>query len=92
MEKFCNIKCRVSGLAPDCVVIVATIRALKMHGGGPDVTPGKPLSDAYLSEDLDLVEKGCSNLTKHIANARRMGVRVVVAINRFTCVPGVVRF
>ena len=52
MEKFCNIKCRVSGLKPDATVIVATTRALKMHGGGPDVTPGKPLSDTYTKEDL----------------------------------------
>lgn len=84
MEKFMNIKCRASGLAPDCVVLVATIRALKMHGGGPDVTPGKPLSDEYTTENVALVQAGCANLARHISNARRMGVRVVVAINRFS--------
>lgn len=84
MEKFCNIKCRVSGLHPNAVVLVATIRALKMHGGGPEVTPGKPLADVYTDENLELLEKGCANLAKHIENARRMGIRVVVAVNRFT--------
>lgn len=84
MEKFCNIKCRVSGLKPNAVVLVATIRALKMHGGGPEVTPGKPLADVYLEENLEILEKGCSNLTKHIENARSMGIKVVVAINKFT--------
>ncbi|MBW0489226.1 hypothetical protein O181_028941 [Austropuccinia psidii MF-1] len=84
MEKFCNIKCRTSGLRPNAVVLVATIRALKMHGGGPDVTPGKPLADVYLEENLEILEKGCCNLAKHIANARSMGIKVVVAVNRFT--------
>ncbi|GAA5953525.1 hypothetical protein JCM21900_006191 [Sporobolomyces salmonicolor] len=84
MEKFCNIKCRTSGLHPNAVVLVATIRALKMHGGGPDVTPGKPLPEVYLSENLEILEKGCSNLAKHIENARKMGVKVIVAVNRFT--------
>lgn len=84
MEKFCNIKCRVSGLRPNAVVLVATIRALKMHGGGPEVTPGKPLADVYLEENLELLEKGCENLAKHIENARSMGIKVVVAVNRFT--------
>ena len=88
MEKFCNIKCRVSGLTPNAVVLVATIRALKMHGGGPDVTPGKPLPEVYLNENLDLLAAGCSNLVKHIQNAQKMGVKVIVAVNRFTCVPG----
>src|SRR5579862_1226820 len=83
MEKFCNIKCRVSGLMPDCVVLVATIRALKMHGGGPKVVAGKPLAHAYTQEDLPLLEKGCSNLVKMIGNARAFGIPVVVAINRF---------
>jgi formyltetrahydrofolate synthetase len=83
MEKFFNIKCRYSGLTPDCVVLVATIRALKMHGGGPKVVAGQPLAHAYLEENLELVEKGCSNLTKMIANARAFGVPVVVAVNRF---------
>ncbi len=84
MEKFCNIKCRVSGLHPNAVVLVATIRALKMHGGGPEVSPGKPLDEVYLTENLDFLEKGCANLVKHIENARKMGVKVIVAVNRFT--------
>jgi len=84
MEKFCNIKCRISGLKPNAVVLVATIRALKMHGGGPEVTPGKPLADVYLEENLEILEKGCTNLAKHIENARSMGINVVVAVNRFT--------
>ncbi len=83
MEKFFNIKCRYSGLKPDCVVLVATIRALKMHGGGPKVVAGQALAHAYLEENLDLLEKGCSNLIKMIANARSFGVPVVVAVNRF---------
>jgi formyltetrahydrofolate synthetase len=83
MEKFFNIKCRYSGLTPDCVVLVATIRALKMHGGGPKVVAGKPLAHEYTNENLDLLEKGCSNLVRHIGNAREFGVPVVVAINRF---------
>src|ERR1700677_1435835 len=83
MEKFFNIKCRYSGLTPDCVVLVATIRALKMHGGGPKVVAGQPLAHAYVEENLELVEKGCSNLTKMIANARAFGIPVVVAVNRF---------
>ena len=83
MEKFFNIKCRYSGLTPDCVVLVATIRALKMHGGGPKVVAGKPLSHEYTSENLGLLEAGCSNLQRHIENAKQFGVPVVVAINKF---------
>ncbi len=83
MEKFFNIKCRYSGLAPNCVVLVATIRALKMHGGGPKVTAGQPLDRAYTEENLELVEKGCANLVKMVQNARRFGVPVVVGVNRF---------
>ena len=86
MEKFCNIKTRVSGLTPNAVVLVATIRALKMHGGGPAVTPGKPLDAVYTKEDLGLLEKGCGNLGKHIENAKRFGLKVIVAINRFVWV------
>jgi len=82
-EKFCNIKCRYSGLKPDGAVMVATIRALKMHGGGPKVVAGKPLAHEYTAENLDLLEKGCSNLIRLIANARSFGIPVVVAINRF---------
>jgi formyltetrahydrofolate synthetase len=83
MEKFCNIKCRASGLAPNCVVLVATIRALKMHGGGPKVVAGQPLHHDYTEEHLGLVEKGCANLVKMIRNARLFGLPVVVAVNRF---------
>jgi methylenetetrahydrofolate dehydrogenase (NADP+)/methenyltetrahydrofolate cyclohydrolase/formyltetrahydrofolate synthetase len=83
MEKFFDIKCRTSGLVPNCVVLVGTIRALKMHGGGPTVTPGKPLPDEYVQEDLALLEKGVCNLTRNIEIARMFGVPVVVAINRF---------
>ncbi len=82
-EKFCNIKCRYSGLTPDCAVVVATIRALKMHGGGPRVVAGRPLDPAYTRENLRLLEKGCSNLVKQIQNVRRFGIPAVVAINRF---------
>jgi methylenetetrahydrofolate dehydrogenase (NADP+) / methenyltetrahydrofolate cyclohydrolase / formyltetrahydrofolate synthetase len=83
MEKFFNVKCRISGLKPDCVVMVATIRALKMHGGGPKVTPGKPLASEYTEENLPLLETGICNLTRHIEIARQFGVPVVVAVNRF---------
>lgn len=82
-ERFFNIKCRSSGLKPDSVVIVATVRALKLHGGGPDVKPGAKLSEEYTQENLDLVREGCGNLAKQIANAKSFGVPVVVAINRF---------
>ena len=83
MEKFFNIKCRASGLKPKCAVIVATVRALKMHGGGPIVSAGKPLATEYIEENVDLVEKGSANLVKHIENAKKFGVNVVVAINKF---------
>jgi formate--tetrahydrofolate ligase len=84
MEKFFNIKCRVSGLRPNCVVIVATVRALKMHGGVGNIRPGKPLPPELIQENLPALEKGCANLAKHIENARLFGVPVVVAVNRFT--------
>ena len=83
MEKFFNIKCRYSGLIPNAVVLVATIRALKMHGGGPAVVPGKPLAKAYTEENLELLEKGIENLAAHIENVQRYGIPAVVAINRF---------
>lgn len=86
MEKFCNIKCRVSGLKPDATVIVATTRALKMHGGGPEVTPGKPLHDTYTKEDLVTLKEGCANLARHIINAKKFGIKVIVGINRFASV------
>jgi formyltetrahydrofolate synthetase len=84
MEKFMNLKSRVSGLVPNCVVLVCTVRALKMHGGGPKVVAGKPLDKAYTEENLGLLEKGLPNLLQHIENALKFGVPVVVAINRFT--------
>ena len=83
MEKFFNIKCRYSGLVPNAVILVATIRALKMHGGGPKVTAGKPLDAAYINENLELLDAGCVNMEAHIRNARRFGIPVVVAVNRF---------
>jgi formyltetrahydrofolate synthetase len=82
-EKFWNLKCRCSGLKPDAVVIVATVRALKMHGGGPVVKPGKPLDPAYMEENLDLLENGCSNLIAHIQTVQRSGSKPVVCINGF---------
>jgi formyltetrahydrofolate synthetase len=83
MEKFFDIKCRVSGLKPDAVVLVATVRALKMHGGGPKVVAGKPLDPVYLEENLDLLGQGLANLRHHIHIARKFGVPVVVAVNGF---------
>ena len=83
MEKFMDIKCRYSGLTPDVVVLVATIRALKMHGGGPRVVAGKPLDAAYTEENLALLEAGMPNMLRHIGNARSYGVPVVVAVNSF---------
>jgi len=82
-EKFWNIKCRMSGLIPNAIVIVATIRALKMHGGGPVVKPGVPLAEEYMKEDLELLEKGCENLVSHIETVKISGVRPVVCINSF---------
>lgn len=82
-ERFFNIKCRSSGLVPDTVVIVATVRALKVHGGGPEIKPGAPLQEVYRTENVDVLRQGCVNLRKHIANAKQYGVPVVVAINKF---------
>jgi methylenetetrahydrofolate dehydrogenase (NADP+) / methenyltetrahydrofolate cyclohydrolase / formyltetrahydrofolate synthetase len=84
MEKFFDIKCRASGLIPNCVVMVATVRALKMHGGGPRVVAGIPLDPAYKQENIPLLEKGVANLQANIGIARKFGIPVVVAINRFT--------
>ncbi len=83
MEKFMNIKCRYSGLTPDAVVMVCTVRALKMHSGRYRVVAGRPLDPGLTREDLKAVEDGCSNLDKQIENARLFGVPVVVAINLF---------
>ena len=82
-ERFFNIKCRASGLRPDAVVLVATVRALKLHGGAPDVKPGQALPEDYTTENIELVRKGCANLAKQIANAKSYGSPVVVAINQF---------
>ncbi len=82
-EKFWNLKCRLSGLRPDAVVLVCTVRALKMHGGGPVVRPGRPLDEAYRREDLGLLERGGENLAAHIAIVRRSGVRPIVCLNHF---------
>jgi formyltetrahydrofolate synthetase len=83
MEKFFDIKCRYSGLIPQVVVLVATVRALKMHGGGPKVVAGKPLASEYTEENLDLLQKGLPNLERHVKNALKYGVNVVVAVNSF---------
>jgi len=83
MEKFFDIKCRYSGLVPQVVVLVATVRALKMHGGGPKVVAGKPLAPEYVEENLDLLRQGLPNMERHIQNALKFGVNVVVAVNSF---------
>ncbi|KAK7756078.1 tetrahydrofolate synthase [Diatrype stigma] len=82
-ERFFNIKCRASGLVPDVVVVVATVRALKVHGGGPPIAPGAALDAVYRQENVEILRKGCVNLRKHIENARTFGCPVVVAINKF---------
>jgi len=82
-EKFMNIKCRASGLHPDCVVIVATVRALKAASGKFEVTPGKPLDERLKTEDLESLGEGIVNLEKHIENMKKFGVPVVVAVNHF---------
>ncbi|MBU2537213.1 MAG: formate--tetrahydrofolate ligase, partial [Proteobacteria bacterium] len=82
-EKFWNVKCRYSGLKPHVSVLTATIRALKMHGGGPKVVAGKPLDDAYTKENVGLVEKGCENMVHLINVIRKAGINPVVCINRF---------
>jgi formate--tetrahydrofolate ligase len=82
-EKFWNLKCRMSGITPNAVVVVATIRALKMHGGGPTVKPGMPLAEEYIKENLELVEKGAENLIAHIETVKKSGVRPVVCVNSF---------
>jgi formate--tetrahydrofolate ligase len=82
-EKFWNLKCRFSGLKPHCAVLVATIRALKCHGGGPPLPPGKSIDPAYLEEHVDWVEKGCENLVHHIKTVKKAGINPVVCINSF---------
>lgn len=82
-EKFWNVKCRLGGLVPNVSVLVTTIRALKMHGGGPKVTPGLPLPSAYTKEDLKLLEKGLPNMLHHLNTIRTSGINPVVCINVF---------
>ncbi len=82
-EKFCNIKCRATGLTPNAAVLVATVRALKAHGGGPAIKPGAKLDPAYTTENLPLLEHGCQNLLAHIDILRNAGVPPVVCINAF---------
>ena len=82
-EKFWNVKCRLSGLKPHVSVVVATIRALKMHGGGPEVLPGRPLPEEYTKENLELLERGCENLFHHVNNVKKSGIKPVVCINKF---------
>jgi methylenetetrahydrofolate dehydrogenase (NADP+)/methenyltetrahydrofolate cyclohydrolase/formyltetrahydrofolate synthetase len=82
-EKFWNVKCRFSGLKPNVSVLVATVRSLKMHGGGPKVTPGVALPEAYKKAAPELVEKGCENLVHHIKVIRAAGINPVVCINMF---------
>ena len=82
-EKFWNLKCRMSGLAPDCSVIVATVRALKMHGGGPSVVPGKPLDPVYTESRPDLVERGIGNLVAHVETVKKSLARPVICLNHF---------
>jgi len=82
-EKFWNLKCRYSGLTPDCAVVVATIRALKCHGGAPVPVPGKAMPEEYATENVEWVAKGCDNLIHHIRNVRKAGISPVVCINAF---------
>ena len=83
MEKFFNIKCRSSGMIPDAVVLVCTIRAVKMHGGGPKVRAGAPLASEYKEENVDLVVAGACNVVRHVENALKYGVPIIVAVNTF---------
>ena len=82
-EKFWNLKCRMSGLTPHCAVVVATIRALKCHGGAPLPLPGQPLDPVYSQENIEWVEKGCENLIHHINTVKKAGINPVVCINHF---------
>ena len=82
-EKFWNIKCRRSGLAPDAVVIVATMRALKRHGGAPAPVPGRPMPEDYTKENVGQVEAGCQNLLRHIGIVQKSGAPAVVCLNAF---------
>lgn len=82
-EKFWNVKCRHSGLKPNVSILVCSVRALKMHGGGPTVVPGRPLPEEYTKENLPLLEKGIANLLHHIGIVQKSGIKPVVCINSF---------
>jgi formate--tetrahydrofolate ligase len=82
-EKFWNLKCRFSGLKPHCAVVVATIRALKCHGGAPVPKPGLPMPEEYSGENVGWVEEGCKNLLHHIETVKKAGINPVVCINSF---------
>ncbi len=82
-EKFWNLKCRMSGLKPNAAVLVATIRALKCHGGAPIPVPGRPIPDEYKGENVGWVEKGCENLVHHVKTIKKAGINPVVCINAF---------
>ena len=82
-EKFWNLKCRYSGLKPNCAVVVATIRALKCHGGAPIPVPGKPMPKEYEGENVGWTEEGCKNLVHHIETVKKAGINPVVCINAF---------
>ncbi len=82
-EKFWNLKCRFSGLKPHAAVLVATIRALKCHGGAPIPVPGKPMPEEYAKESVEWVEKGCENLVQHINTVKKAGINPVVCVNAF---------
>jgi formyltetrahydrofolate synthetase len=82
-EKFWNVKCRLSGLKPNVSIVVCTVRALKMHGGGPAVVAGAPLPEEYKTENLELLEKGCENLFHHVKNVEKSGIKPVVCVNKF---------
>ena len=82
-EKFCNVKCRLSDLKPSASVLVVTVRALKMHGGGPAVVPGLKIPEEYMREDLDLLDKGLPNMLHHVKIIKEAGVKPVVCINVF---------
>jgi formate--tetrahydrofolate ligase len=83
-EKFWNVKSRLSGLTPNVSVLVCTVRALKMHGGGPTVVPGRPLPEEYTKENLGLLEKGLCNLIHHINTIKKSGINPVVCVNSFS--------
>ncbi len=83
-EKFWNVKSRISGLTPNVSILVCTVRALKMHGGGPTVVPGRPLPEEYTKENIDLLEKGMCNLIHHINTIKKSGINPVVCINSFS--------